>query len=286
MESTILSFFSLPLELALFIVLIAFAAEYMDSTLGMGYGTSLTPILLLLGFSPLEVVPAVLLSELVTGLLAGFTHHSLGNVDFRPKTMSPAKIIRGIRTFGLSESYRRGIPLHLRIVLLIAACSTVGTLAAVIIALSLPVFYVKLYIGVLISTVGLCILRGRGSSKNFSWKKISLLGLLASFNKGISGGGYGPVVTGGQILSGVDSKNAVAVTSMAEGLTCLVGVLTYLSASANINWILAPYLMIGAVASVPLSAFTVKMMKTGLLHTVIGAVTALLGGLTLFKLVL
>jgi len=33
----------------------------------------------------------------------------------------------------------------------------------------------------------------------FSWKKITVLGLIASFNKGISGGGYGPVVTGGQL---------------------------------------------------------------------------------------
>src|SRR6056297_350792 len=69
MENALIQLFSLPLEIGLFIILIAFAAEYTDSTLGMGYGTSLTPILLLLGFSPLEVVPAVLLSELVTGLL-------------------------------------------------------------------------------------------------------------------------------------------------------------------------------------------------------------------------
>lgn len=206
MEDALISVFSLPMEVGLFIILIAFAAEYTDSTLGMGYGTSLTPILLLLGFSPLEVVPAVLLSELVTGLLAGFTHHSLGNVDFRPKTMSPARIVRGIRTFGLGECYRRGLPVHLRIVLLIAVCSIAGTLAAVSLALSVPAFYVKLYIGLLIVAVGLFILLRKPSSSGFSWRKITLLGLLASFNKGLSGGGYGPVVTGGQILSGVDSK--------------------------------------------------------------------------------
>src|SRR6056297_3208720 len=286
MDNLISALFTLPVEIGLFIMLIAFAAEYTDSTLGMGYGTSLTPILLLLGFTPLEVVPAILLSELVTGLLAGFTHHSLGNVDVRPKTMSPVKIIRGIRTFGLSESYRRGLPVHLRIVLLIALCSIAGTLAAVCIATSLPSFYVKLYIGLLISAVGLFILFKRPAGSHFSWKKITFLGLLASFNKGMSGGGYGPVVTGGQILSGVDSKNAVAVTSMAEGLTCLVGVLTYMVSTAVINWKLAPYLLIGAVVSVPLSVLTVKVIKTGLLQSVIGIITVLLGGLTLYKIFL
>jgi hypothetical protein len=29
----------------------------------------------------------------------------------------------------------------------------------------------------------------------------------------MSGGGYGPVVTGGQLLSGVNGKNAIAITS-------------------------------------------------------------------------
>jgi len=68
----------LPFTEGIKIALIAFLAEYVDSSLGMGYGTILTPVLLLMGFKPLEVVPAVLLSEFATGLLAGFTHHKLG----------------------------------------------------------------------------------------------------------------------------------------------------------------------------------------------------------------
>ena len=66
--------FGLAFGIGITIVIIAFFAEYIDSTLGMGYGTTLTPLLILFGFEPLQVVPAVLLSELVTGLLAGFTH--------------------------------------------------------------------------------------------------------------------------------------------------------------------------------------------------------------------
>ena len=73
---------------------------------------------------------------------------------------------------------------------------------------------------------------------------------------------------------------------MAEGLTCLVGVLTYVASTAVISWKLAPYLLIGAVASVPLSALTVKVLKTGLLQSVIGIITVLLGGLTLYNIFL
>ena len=39
------------------IAAVSFAAEYVDSSLGMGYGTTLTPVLLLIGFAPLRWCP-------------------------------------------------------------------------------------------------------------------------------------------------------------------------------------------------------------------------------------
>jgi len=278
--------FELALGMGIAIFIIAFLAEYMDSTLGMGYGTTLTPLLLLLGFEPLEIVPSILLSELITGLLAGFTHHSVGNVDFRPKTMNIKKTIRSLKELGIFESCRKGIPLHLKVALLVATCSIVGILAAVFLVISLPKFYLKIYICLLILAIGIVILISLNKSYSFSWKKIAFLGLIASFNKGVSGGGYGPVVTGGQILSGVNGKNAVGITSLAEGLTCLVGVLTYLFIHISINWILAPYLVIGGIISVPLSVYTVREMKTKTLRKIIGILTILLGLFTLGKILI
>jgi len=278
--------FELDLGIGILIIIIAFISEYVDSTLGMGYGTTLTPILLLFGFSPLQVVPSILLSELITGLLAGFTHHSVGNVELRPKTMSPKKIYDAIKKFGIFESFKRGIPLHLKIALLIASCSIIGTLLAVFIAVNIPKFYLKLYIGILILSIGLVILLTLNKNFGFSWKKITGLSLIASFNKGISGGGYGPVVTGGQLLSGVDGENAVGITSLAEGLTCIVGVIAYFLTQKIIDWILAPYLIIGAVISVPLSVLTVKRIKTKRLRMIIGIITLILGIVTIGKIFL
>ena len=61
---------------------LAFICEFFDSTLGMGYGTTLAPLLLLMGYEPLQVVPALLFSEFVTGITAAHFHHNTGNVDF------------------------------------------------------------------------------------------------------------------------------------------------------------------------------------------------------------
>jgi len=278
--------FQLAFKMGVIIVIIAFFAEYVDSTLGMGYGTALTPILLLFGFEPLEVVPAVLLSEFITGISAGFTHHSVGNVDFKPKTMNIKKIIKSLRILGLVKSFKRGTPLHLKIVLLIASCSIVGTIAAVFLAINLPKLYLKLYIGILVIAIGVVILATAKKQYGFSWKKITFLGLVASFNKGMSGGGYGPVVTGGQMIAGINGKNAIGITSLAEGLTCFVGVITYLLTKKIVSWQLAPYLIIGAVLSVPLSAITVKKINSELLRSIIGIITILLGMLTIIKVIL
>jgi uncharacterized membrane protein YfcA len=268
------------------VALVAFAAEYVDSTLGMGYGTALTPLLLLFGFEPLQVVPAVLVSELVTGLLAAAMHHAVGNVDLKPKSTNPGHVLKKVQELGVAESFRRGIPLHLKVALLLALLSIAGTVAAVLLAISLPKFYLKLYIGLLVLAMGVVILATMNTQYGFSLRKIAFLGLVASFNKGMSGGGYGPVVTGGQLLAGVEGKNAIGITSLAEGLTCAVGLTAYVLTKRVADWTLAPYLVIGAVLSVPLSAYTVKRIKTRGLRAIIGIVTLLLGAVTLLKLAL
>jgi len=140
------------------IPVLAFLCEYMDSTLGMGYGTTLTPLFMLMGYSPMQIVPVILLSELITGVSAGFFHHREGNVDFKPKSTNIPRIIEKLSSLGYVESFKRGIPLHLKVALLLAVCSVVGTVAAVFVAVNIPKFWLKLYIGCLVLAMGLVIL--------------------------------------------------------------------------------------------------------------------------------
>jgi uncharacterized membrane protein YfcA len=243
------------------IVLVAFGCEFVDSTLGMGYGTTLTPLLILFGFSPLQIVPAVLLSELVTGISAAFAHHRARNVDLRPGTQA------------------------FKVAMVLAACSVVGTVVAVLIAVNIPKIVLKTWIGLLVLAIGILILVQvvRRALVRFSWAKVLAVGTVASFNKGMSGGGYGPLVCGGQLLSGIESKNAIAITSLAEGLTCVVGVITYLLMRELFPWRLALPLAVGALCSVPMSALAVKRIKTKPLAITIGIVTTILGIFTLLK---
>jgi len=265
---------------------LAFGCEYIDSTLGMGYGTTLTPILLLMGYDPLEVVPVVLISELCSGLLAAFFHHREGNVDLKLKTVEISIIAEKLKSVGCIEGFKRGVPLHLKIALLLALCSMVGTIVAVVVAVNIPRYWLKLYIGCLVFLMGVIITLCANGEFRFSWKRIASLGLVASFNKGISGGGYGPVVTGGQILSGVESKSAVGITSLAEGLTCAVGITAYaLTFMGRLDFRLGPFIVPGALLSVPFSARSVKGIPARKLKLIIGLFTMILGTVTILRTV-
>lgn len=261
------------------ILILSIFAEYMDATIGMGYGTTLTPILLILGYSPLQVVPAILLAQFLAGILAATLHHGAGNVSFDFKNDHEHEIVKRLGKLGYIPK-----SLDSKVALVLAICSVVGVIIAVVIALKLPVFYLKLYISILVMSMGILVMVKHKSEKKFSWKRIMGIGALASFNKGISGGGYGPLIVSGQILSGVKAKNSIGITALAEGVTCLVGVVTYFVISKQIDWILAPYLIMGSLISVPISVYTVKKMPAKEFTLIIGIATTLLGLLILVKL--
>lgn len=266
-------------SILLIIFLLSLLAEYMDATIGMGYGTTLTPLLLLIGFSPIQIVPSILLSQFICGIFAARLHHGAGNVNFDFKNDTEHKIVK---RFGKLGYLPRSNASKVAIVLVMS--SVVGVFIAVLIALKLPVFYLKLYISLLVISMGIIIVVRHKTRNEFSWKKIMGLGVLASFNKGISGGGYGPLIVSGQILSGVGTKPSIGITALSEGATCFIGVITYFFVGTNVDWILAPYLVTGSLISVPLSVYTVKRMPVKQFTLIIGVATTLLGFFSLYKL--
>jgi uncharacterized membrane protein YfcA len=274
----------LTLMLIVMILVISFLCEYMDATLGMGYGTTLTPLLLLMGFAPGVVVPAILVSQIVSNALASICHHREGNVNFRPNSRQVFQIRQLVHPAAYFKGVRQSFPMHLKVGLLFGGCGVIGAIIAVIVSVNIPKFWLNLYIGVLVLAMGLMILLMFNKQITFSYWKITGLGLFASFNKGLTGGGYGPIVCAGQILSGVQGKNAVGITALAEGITCLAAVVCYLLIGGrSVDWKLAPWVLIGAVLSVPLSAKSVKFIPERKLKAAIAVLTIGLGILTIYK---
>ena len=214
-----------------YVVLLCAVFEFMDSAGGMGYGTALTPLLLMSGFDPKQVVPLIMITEAFTGLIAGLVHGEFENVEwqFRP----------------LNE-----VTKMLIIVAILGMAATCLSISAVYGYFQLHKFWIRLYVAFLLIVMGVCSLMTAKKSFQYRPKYMWGFAFIGGFNKGIGGGGYGPVITVGGLLSGIPVKSMVAITSYAEGLTCVFAVMTWFVWGASgmvIDFMLLPSFVIGTV---------------------------------------
>ncbi|MFO8078663.1 MAG: sulfite exporter TauE/SafE family protein [Armatimonadota bacterium] len=237
---------------------LSFMSQYVDATLGMGYGTSLTALLVLIGFPVRTVVLAVLLQQLVAGGLTSVFHHMFGNADLRPGHF------------------------HFKLAILLGGVGIVGSFIAATVAASIAEGAVDIALGGVILAMGLLIFAARHVTLQFSWARAGLIGLIAGANKGFMGGGYGPVIVAGQTVVGDTMRHAVAVTALAEALSCLGGVVGYFLMGVGMPWALTGALVAGGVISSLFAAATIRSLPEGALKSIVAVMYILLGGLMLW----
>jgi hypothetical protein len=265
----------------LIILLLAFAIELINASLGMGWGTIFTPVLILLGIPTLIAVPAVLLSQGLGSIAASVFHTKFENASFASGSVE-------IQTAAIIGSF-----------------GVVASLLAALLAVNINKTVLNTYIGLLVLLMGLIILINL--QFKFSWKKIIGVSLLSAFNKGISGGGFGPIVTGGQIMAGQEQKKAIAITLFSEIPICLVGFFTYLVARAVkevpgsvfdqpagdfltimfspkiFAWELCLALVAGAFLAAPFGALATRVLRNNIVQKAVGVLIVVLGIWTLVR---
>ncbi|MFB6091043.1 MAG: sulfite exporter TauE/SafE family protein [Halobellus sp.] len=255
------------------VVLSAFVFETLDSAAGMGFGATIGTLLFLLGYSPDAVVPALLLSEAATGLVGGAFHNEFRNVDF------------GFGEDGLTEATK--------VLGLIVATGVVAVAISVVmtyLAFEVPGTFVKVYVGVVILVIALTTLIKKFASPATEYHRRRLIGFaaLAGLNKGIAGSGYGPVITIGEILSGVYEKSATAITTMAEGVVSLAGIITFFTISItayDLNLILLPSVFAGGFLAAILAPYTVRVLPNRILGYLVPSYALVLAGILFVKVV-
>lgn len=218
--------------------------EWVDSAGGMGYGTVLSPFLMFLGFSPLQVVPLIMITEMVTGLVAGIVHGEFENVEWKLRPINETtKLVIIISLTGMA--------------------ATLISISAVYSIIQVHKFWIKLYVTILLLVMGACSIFT--AVKDFKYRPglMWLFSFVGGFNKGVGGGGYGPVITIGGLLSGVPVKSMVAVTSFAEGMTCLAAVVMWFSllyTGVIVDYMLLPSFVIGTVVAAVLAPWTTRVV--------------------------
>lgn len=229
-----------------YVVLLGLFFEFMDASAGMGFGTIMSPMLMVMGFTPLQVVPTIMLQQATCGLVGTFLHREFENVEWKLSPMSETiKLWLLISGLGI-----------LAVIFSITSIYAVFKVAKV---------WIKLYVTFLMLVMGLVAVyqaRTQDRKRAYRPKRMGIFAFLAGFNKGIGGGGYGPVVTIGGLISGIPIKAQLAVTAISEGTVSSVAAIVWfimLSTGTKIDFILMPSMMLAALGSAIFAPYATRV---------------------------
>src|SRR5688500_20407141 len=62
---------------------VGLVAQLVDGSLGMGFGVTSSTLLIAAGIAPAMASASIHFAEVGTTLISGFSHHKMGNVDWR-----------------------------------------------------------------------------------------------------------------------------------------------------------------------------------------------------------
>ncbi|MBD3341241.1 MAG: TSUP family transporter [Candidatus Lokiarchaeota archaeon] len=250
----------MEIYLIIIIIIFSFVCSYIDCAFGMGYGTLMSPILLIFGYPISVIVPILLLSQMCTGFVACIFHHRLKNANFSIKE-------RDTHT-----------------ALVFAIFGSVATIIAVFLVISVAQLYLTFYIGFSIVAIGIFLILKKRFT--FSKSRLVMIGGISAFNKAISGGGFGPIVTSGQMISGSDPKTAIAITSFAETILSALGFMLYLIFTTSFDFELAILVIFSGVFAIPFGTIHAKRLNKEKGKLAIGLIILCLGSITLIQAIL
>jgi uncharacterized membrane protein YfcA len=230
-------------------------AQLVDGSLGMAYGVTSSTLLLAAGIAPAAASAAVHFSEIGTSLVSGFSHHKLGNVDWR--------------TVGT-----------------LAVPGFVGAFAGATFLASLPADTAKPWVAGLLMALGFyviyrfLVLGGRRPEFKArpGAKFLVPMGLVGGTLDSIGGGGWGPVGTTTLLSSGrLEPRKVVGSIDTSEFVVAVGGSLGFLWAlsSQGIPWDYALALLIGGVIAAPVAAWLVKHLPARVLGVAAGGLIVL-----------
>jgi len=136
--------------------------------------------------------------------------------------------------------------------------------------------------------MGVISLLGARRERGYRPRRMFFFGALAGFNKGIGGGGYGPVVTVGGLLSGVPVKSMMAVTALSEGSVCICSIIVWLAMLSQgmvIDFILLPSMLLGSVIAAVAAPYATRVLPEKTWKLLVPVYCCILAAYCLYKIV-
>ncbi|MFH1999958.1 MAG: sulfite exporter TauE/SafE family protein, partial [Planctomycetota bacterium] len=251
------------------VMLLAMFFEFMDASAGMGFGTALTPMLLVLGFDPLQIVPVVMIQQGAAGLVGAFLHREFENVEWKFKPMSET--------------------VKLWLIIGVIGCVAVAfSITAVYAMLKVGKVWIQLYVAILLLGMGVISVLRSKAERPYRPRRMIFFSALAGFNKGVGGGGYGPVVTVGGLISGVPVKSMLAVTAITEGTVSTFAIIVWfimLGTGTTIDFVLLPTMMLATVFSAVFAPYMTRVFPERLWKIVVPAYCVIVSVFCFYKII-
>jgi uncharacterized protein len=242
---------------------VGFAAQLVNSSLGMGYGVSATSVLLLLGTSPAVAAATVNVSQVGSQLASGIAHWRLGNVDWA--------VVRRIALPGAVGAFAGATFLSW------LTTDLAGPLMAGVLLV------LGLYLLARFARTG----RPRGvPARPLRRRFLAPLGLVGGFLNSTGGGGWGPVGTTALLATGrLAPRTVIGSISAAEFAVVLAGSAGFAVglglAGIPLHW--AAAMLAGGLFAAPIAAWLAAHIPPRLLGSLVGGLIVVLNLRTLLN---
>ena len=245
-----------------FILVIGLFSQYIDGTLGMGYGATASSILIATGLLPALVSASVHTAEIFASFASSVSHVRMKNVK---KEISLPLIISGI----------------------------IGGVIGALFLVNINEIIVKISVGGVLLFLGIFIFYRFALRKSvtyskalFSKPKLFLLGLIGATFDAFGGGGWGPICTSTLVSQNKqEPRYIIGSVNFAEFFATVAMVITFglTLGFENFLWLITIPLIIGGVIAAPLAAFTCHRVPSRWLGVSIGVFLVILNVRTLLK---
>jgi len=240
------------LDTLLLYTVIGFVCQLVDGSLGMGYKTTSTTLLLSTGLPPVAASAATHTAGIFTSAASGYAHYRIGNVNKR-------------------------------LLFRLSAAGILGGIIGVTLLSNIPSSVIKPIVALYLAALGgLIIYRSLGSSA-LIWRRTStaILGSAGGFLDSIGGGGWGPIVTGTLVVNGNNPRKVIGTVSIAEFFVTLAQAATFATVAHTLDWTPVLGLILGGVPAAPLAALLCRRLPVRRMMLLVGLLILVLSVRTL-----
>ena len=238
------------------LLIIGFFAQFIDGTVGMGYGAFSGSLLIGMGVMPALASASIHTAEILVSLFSGVSHLRFGNIR---KDWLRLLVIPGV----------------------------IGGAAGAYFVTSIPGDAVRPFIASFLLAMGIVILYRFAPKRNSSSSRLSIalsnpkvssrkivgLGLVAAFLDAVGGGGWGPIATPGLILTeNEEPRKVVGTVNLAEFFVTIAIAVTFFVAlgTERYDWRTIGMLLLGGAIAAPLAAYLCKRLPPRVLGISVG----------------